>query len=106
MELNSKGLYQSSVKEKENCCLVFLSSTKRGIRHFRVVVVQRTAEKCTKIKKRVHVQSCCFANINLLRARCRRRRLHKETTISRNLLINLTKFGIILVNITLQSLKT
>ena len=41
LELNSKGLYQSSGKEKESCCLVFLSSTKREIRHFHVVVVQR-----------------------------------------------------------------
>ena len=31
-ELSSKGLYQSSVKEKENCCLVFLSTTKRVAR--------------------------------------------------------------------------
>ena len=57
----------------------------------------------------MHVQSCCVANINLLlfcRSRCRRRRRCKETTISRNLLINLTKFGIILVNIAPQSLKT
>ena len=41
LELNSKGLYQSSGKEKESCCLVFPSSTKREIRHFHVVVVQR-----------------------------------------------------------------
>ena len=26
LELNSKGLYQSSEKEKESCCLVFPSS--------------------------------------------------------------------------------
>ena len=49
LELNSEGLYQSSGKEKESCCLVFPSSTKREIRHFHVVVV--------------HVQSCCFANL-------------------------------------------
>ena len=47
LELNSEGLYQSSGKEKESCCLVFPSSTKREIRHFHVVVV--------------NVQSCCFA---------------------------------------------
>ena len=40
LELNSKGLYQSSGKEKESCCLVFPSSTKREIRQFHVVVVQ------------------------------------------------------------------
>ena len=39
-ELNSKGLYQSLGKEKESCCLVFPSLTKREIRHFHVVVVQ------------------------------------------------------------------
>ena len=49
LELNSKGLYQSSGKEKESCYLVFLFSTKREIRHFHVVVVQRRpAKKCTK----------------------------------------------------------
>ena len=49
LELNFEGLYQSSGKEKESCCLVFPSSTKREIRHFHVIVV--------------HVQSCCFANL-------------------------------------------
>ena len=39
-ELNSKGLYQSLGKEKESCCLLFPSLTKREIRHFHVVVVQ------------------------------------------------------------------
>ena len=38
LELYSKGLYQSLGKEKESCCLVFLSSTKREFRHFNVVV--------------------------------------------------------------------
>ena len=38
--LSSKGLHQSSVKEKERCCLVFPSSTKHEFRHFHVVVVQ------------------------------------------------------------------
>ena len=39
LELNSKGLHQSSGKEKESCFL-FPSSTKREIRHFHIVVVQ------------------------------------------------------------------
>ena len=39
--MNSKGLYQSSGKEKRSCCLVLPSSTKREFRHFHVVVVQR-----------------------------------------------------------------
>ena len=76
LELNSKRLYQSSRKKKEGCCLVFPSSTKREITHFHVLIVQRrlrNVQKCV-----MHVQSCCFANINLLlfcRSRCRRRRL-------------------------------
>ena len=73
MELNSKGLYDCSRKEKESCCLVFPSSTKREIRHFHVVVVQR---RLRNVQKRLmHVWSCCFANINLLpfcRSRCPR----------------------------------
>ena len=60
LELNSKGLYQSSGKEKESCCLVFPSSTKREIRHFHVVVVQRRQRNVQKSV--MHVQSCCFAN--------------------------------------------
>ena len=75
LELNSKGLYQSSGKEKESCCLVFPSSTKREIRQFHVVVVQRRQRNVQKSV--MHVQSCCFACLNLLlfcRSRCRRRR--------------------------------
>ena len=45
LELNSKGLYESSRQEKQSSYLVFLSSTKREIMHFQIVVVQ----------------SCCFA---------------------------------------------
>ena len=75
LELNSKRLYQSSGKEKESRCLVFTSSTKREIRHFHVVVVQRRQRN---VQKRVmNVQRCCFGNLNLLffcRSPCRRRR--------------------------------
>ena len=67
MELNSKGLYQSSGKEKESCCLLFLSSTKREISQFHVVVVQRTAEKCTKKRDaRVKLLFCFSKPIALL----------------------------------------
>ena len=63
-------------KRKESCCLVFPSSTRREIRHFHVVVVQRRQRN---VQKRVmHVSSCCFANLNLLlfrRSRSRHRRL-------------------------------
>ena len=61
LEFNSKGLYQSSGKEKESCCLVFPSSTKREIRHFHVVVVQRRLRNVQK--SLMEVQSCCFANL-------------------------------------------
>ena len=55
LELNSKGLYQSSGKEKENCCFVFPSSTKREIWYFHVVVVER---RLRNVQKGVmHVQS-------------------------------------------------
>ena len=60
LNLNSKALYQSSKKEKESCCFLFPSLTKRGIRHFHVVVVQR---RVGNVQKSVmHVQSCRFAN--------------------------------------------
>ena len=58
LELNSKGLYQSSGKEKESRCLVFTFSTKREIRQFHVVVVQRRRRNVQKSV--MHVQSCCF----------------------------------------------
>ena len=64
MELDSIGLYQSSGKEKENCCFVFPSSTKPEIRHYHVVVVQRRLRNVNKSV--MHVQSCYFANLNLL----------------------------------------
>ena len=64
LESNSEGLYRSSGKEKESCCLVFPSSTKREIRHFHVVVVQRRQRNVQKSV--MHVQSCCFANLTYL----------------------------------------
>ena len=63
LELYSEGLYQSFGKEKESCCLVFWSSIKREIRNFHVVVVQRRQRNAqTSV---MHVQSCCFANLDL-----------------------------------------
>ena len=58
LELSSKGLYQSSGKEKENCCLVFPSSTNV-----------------------MHVQSCRFGNIHLLLF-CRSRWRHDRRCLS------------------------
>ena len=75
LELNTKRLYQSCGKEKESSCLMLTSSTKRKISHFHVVVVYRQQRN---VQKRVmHVQSCCFANLNLLlfcRSHCCRHR--------------------------------
>ena len=52
LEMNSNRLYRSSGKEKESRYLVFTSSTKREIRPFHVVVVQRrkrnTKAWCTR----------------------------------------------------------
>ena len=80
LQLNSNGLHQSSGKEKERCCFLLPSSTKREIRQFRVVVVQRRQRNVQK--NVMHVQSCCFACLNLLlffrSLYCRRRRYFSE----------------------------
>ena len=52
LELNSKGLYQSSGKGKQHCCFVLPSSTKREIRLFHIVVVQRRQTEKYHTKKR------------------------------------------------------
>ena len=55
--------------------MLFPSSTKREIEQFHVVAVQRRQRNVQKSV--MHVQSCCFACLNLLlfcRARCRRLR--------------------------------
>ena len=48
LELNSYGPYPSSKREIKFRRCLFLSSIKREIRHFNVVVVQKRAKKCTK----------------------------------------------------------
>ena len=56
---------------------MFPSETKRKIRHFYVVVVQRRLRNVQKSV--IHVQSCCFDYPNLLlfcRSRCRRIACH------------------------------
>ena len=75
LELNSNRLYKSSGKEKENCCLEFTLSIKRITRKFHDVVVQ--LRHINGQKSVMHVQSCWFANLNLLlfhRSPWRRRR--------------------------------
>ena len=72
LELNSKGLHQSS--GKENCCLVFPSSTKRKIRKFHVVVVQPRLREMYK-KAWWTCKVVFFGNLSLLllcRSRWRR----------------------------------
>ena len=71
-----EGLYQSSGKRKENGCLVFLSSTKREIRHFHVVVVQRRLRNVPKRRDaRAKLLFCQFRPIGFFcHSRCRRRR--------------------------------
>ena len=74
--LNPKGPYLSLEKERETFCVVFTYSVTQvhEIRKFLVAVMQRWLKNVQKSVMRV--QSCCFANINLLlfsRSRCRRR---------------------------------
>ena len=61
---SNKRAGPSQQTEKESCCLVFPSSTKREIKHYHVVVVQRRQKNVQKSV--MQVQSCCFANLNLL----------------------------------------
>ena len=79
LEVSSRGLYQSSGKEKGSCFLVFPSSTNREIRHVHVVVVQRRQRNVQKSV--MQVQSCCFANPNLLLF-CRSRWRHRRRCLS------------------------
>ena len=64
LELNSKRLYRSSEKEEESRWLVYTSSSKSSVRHFHVAVIQWRQRNVQKSV--IHVQSCCFANRNLL----------------------------------------
>ena len=78
-KLNSKGPCHFSEKEIESRCLVFTSSVRREIRQFQVVVVQRRQDNVQKSV--MHVQSCCFSNLNLLlfcRFHYRRRRRRRN----------------------------
>ena len=78
LELNSKRLYQSS----ESCGLVFTSSTKREILHFHVLDVQWRQRNVGKSV--MHVQGCCFLNLNLgiLLFFCRFRWRHRRRCLN------------------------
>ena len=80
LELNFKGLYRSSKKEKESRCLVLTFSIKREFRHFHVVVVVQWRKRNVQ-KSVMHVQSCCFANLYLLLF-CRSRWRHRSRCLS------------------------
>ena len=74
-----------SKRERKFRSSLFTSSIKREIRHFHAVFVlwrQRNVQKSV-----MHVQSCCFANLNLLffwRSLCRRcRRILRSLLIER-----------------------
>ena len=75
-------------KERENFRVVYSIKRAREIRKFHVAVLQRRLRNVQKSVQK-HVQSCCFANINLLlfcRSRCRqsRRCLSSSLLLSRN----------------------
>ena len=72
LELNSKGLHQSSGKEKQTCCLLFPSSTKREIRQFHVEVVQRRLKNVQKVffRSRCHRRRRCITG-SLMTRFCR-----------------------------------
>ena len=77
LELNSKRLFQSS----ESCGLEFTSSTKREIMHFHVLDVQWRQRNVGKSV--MHVQGCCFLNLNLgLLLFCRFRWRHRRRCLS------------------------
>ena len=76
MGLNPKGPYLSLEKKRKFLCWVH-QLHKAGPWNYEVSSrrLATTAKKCTKSV--MHVQSCCFANVNRLlfcRSRCRRRR--------------------------------
>ena len=80
----TKGLYQSSGKEKEGRCLLFTSSTKREIRQFQVLFVQQWQRNVWK--SMMLVQSCCFAKLKLSLFCCSR--CHHHRSCLRSLICN------------------
>ena len=59
-----KTVWEFRKRKRKSLLSSFTSFTKREIRHFHVVVVQRRQRNVqTSV---MHVQSCCFANLNLL----------------------------------------
>ena len=80
--LNPKGPYVSLEKDKQNFCVVLTYSIKRAreIRKFDVAVVQ---QRLRNVQKNViHVESCFFANLNLLFFAGHRRRCINSLLLS------------------------
>ena len=75
LELNSKGLYRRSRKEKESRCLVF-TSCQREIRHLHVIVMQKRQRNLQKKRDARANLLFCLSNL-LLFCRCRCR-LHRR----------------------------
>ena len=79
--VDSKELYLSSEKERENCCLASTSSiikleTEEVSRRIRATIDGRKKV----LKSLIHMQACCFAYLNLLlfrRSLCRRHHRHR-----------------------------
>ena len=79
--VDSKELYPSSEKERENCCLASTSSiikleTEEVSRRSRATIDGRNKV----LKSVIHMQACCFAYLNLLlfrRSLCRRHHHHR-----------------------------
>ena len=63
LEFNSKRLYQSSGKEKESRCLVFMSSRNVNFWHFLVVVMQRRQKMYKKRDARAKLLFCEYKPI-------------------------------------------
>ena len=63
--MNSKGLYQSFEKEIRKLLSCVMSSRKREIGQFQVVVALQGQKKVQK-KSVMHLQGCCFAYLNVL----------------------------------------
>ena len=72
LELNSKRLSQSSGKEKESHCLVFVHPQNMKLGIFRSLLCSDGKENNYVQKSMTHGQSCCFANLNLLLFCCSR----------------------------------
>ena len=79
--VDSKELYLSSEKERENCCLASTFSiikleTEEVSRRSRATIDGRKKV----LKSVIHMQACCFAYLNLLlfrRSLCRRHHRHR-----------------------------